>query len=162
MPRRSIMIWIASIGSRNCGSLRSAFQLVTAALCVFVLLGSTNTSHACAKAETAAAHAQVMSVIVQPSEIVLAAKSVGGVQTVSARAVDSGSALSSHCCDSRFSQCGGDRCSKGCCAAGAPAALASHNDVTFIEPSCSYLDRAGPAVFYSVFSIAFRPPRTIA
>ena len=157
------MIEAVLFRSQARGCIRTAIPLAIAALSLFLLLVSTDISQACANAEKAAAHAKITIAVVQaPYEIVMPQFSAGNTYVASVAVASVREILPAGCCDTPFSQCGGNACSKGCCAACAPAALASSDEFTLIECSRVDVDRQGSTVFYRISSSAFRPPRTIA
>lgn len=160
--RASLMIEAVSFRSQTHGCIRTAFPVVMAALSLFLLLVSTDFSQACANADKATARANAPITVMQvPSERIVQKLAANVVYIASVAVAGNSKVRTSKCCDTSSGHCGGDACSKGCCAACAPAVLASSDDFTLIETSCVYVDRQGPTVFYRIPSPTFRPPRTI-
>lgn len=158
------MIVPASSPLRACGRFQIAFPLLIAALSMIAFFASTDISHACAEAKKTPAHtsAAVSAVLASfGNGMSIAATrgvSVAGVPV----AVVSKTPAPSGCCGAPLGQCCGDACSTGCCAACAPAALAPNDDGTPVVMARAYAEHQRPRLFYSIPSLAFRPPRTIA
>lgn len=161
--RASPMIEAATFRSQARGCIRTAFPLVVAALSLVLLLVSTDISQACANDDKTTARANAAIAVLQvPSERIVQNLTANAVYVASVADAGTSKVRTSKCCDTSSDHCGGDACSKGCCAACAPAVLASSDDFTLIESSSAYVDRQGPAIFYRIPSATFRPPRTIA
>jgi len=157
------MIEAVSFRSQARGCIRTAIPAAIAALSLLFLLVSTDTSNACAKSAKIAAHGNASSAAVQvPSESTLQKVAGDVVYVASATAASASKIRASKCCDTSGNQCAGDACAKGCCAACTQAVLASSDNFTLIDASCAYVDWQGSAIFYTIPSPAFRPPRTIA
>lgn len=161
--RASIMIEAVTFRSQARGCIKIAFASVAAALSLFFLLVSTDISQACVNAHKAMAYTNAAIAVMQaPSERIVQKSPENIVYVASVAVAGTSKVRISHCCDTSSGHCGGDACSKGCCATCAPAVLALGDDFTLIEISCAYVDRQGPTVFCGIPSSAFRPPRTIA
>lgn len=156
------MIEVVRFRSQPRGCMRTAFPLAMAALSLFLLLVSTEISQACANSHKATMRTNAAIAVMQASSERIVEKLPKSVGRAASVAVSGTSKVrTSKCCDAPSGHCGGDACSKGCCATCAPAVLASSDDFTLMQISCAYVDRQRPAAFYRIPSPTFRPPRTI-